>query len=634
MSFTIAPRLRTATNACLSIFLLVTFPIVSVAVETKNAFQEADWRNLENAISVIPDEGYCDQPYLVINSDGDWVCVMTTGAGVEGEPGQHIVSTISRDHGKTWSSLVDIEPASGPEASWVVPIIVPSGRIYAIYTYNHDNLRAVKDYQGKLIKRVDTMGKLMMKHSDDGGQSWSKQRYEVPMRNFAIDDANVYGGERQFFWSISKPIVVGNDVVMGMGKVGNFGKGFMHTSEGCVLRSSNLWTENDPSKIVWQTLPEGDRGIRIESFQGVTGGSVADEHNVVSLADGSLFLTFRTVAGYAGQAYSRDGGNSWTTKPLEYSPGGEVVKQPRCLNKITKFANGKYVLFFHNNSTTSYSGVVKTNRNPTWIAGGVERDGVLHWTQPEVFFYDNDYFRGISYPDWLEQDGRYIFSETQKNIARIHEVPAEFLERLWNQFDRDEVTVDGLIRDVAGEGVASGTSVKIPWLGQVASGNGFAIELDFDAGDLSQPQVLFDTRLAKTPKPDHGARLHRGQGIRVTVLTDGQIEVMLDDVASKVVHQSGNRVIRAGERHHIVVNVDAGSKVLSLVVDGDLIDGGPEPYGFLRLSPFFNEINGEKAMRVPDNANLHRIRIYDRHLTTTEAIGNWRAGVQETVAVD
>jgi hypothetical protein len=53
---------------------------------------------------------------------GSWLCVLTTGAGVEGQPGQHVVSTTSTDHGKAWSPIVEIEPLSGPEASRVMPI--------------------------------------------------------------------------------------------------------------------------------------------------------------------------------------------------------------------------------------------------------------------------------------------------------------------------------------------------------------------------------------------------------------------------------------------------------------------------------------------------------------------------------
>lgn len=54
----------------------------------------AGWRDIANG-SVIPDEGYADQPYIVHTADGKWLCVLTTGKGGEGEGGQHVISTIS-----------------------------------------------------------------------------------------------------------------------------------------------------------------------------------------------------------------------------------------------------------------------------------------------------------------------------------------------------------------------------------------------------------------------------------------------------------------------------------------------------------------------------------------------------------
>jgi len=100
----------------------------------------ADWRNIATG-RTIPDEGYCDQPYVVVTKTGDWLCTLTTGRGHEGQGGQHVVSTISSDQGKTWSELADIEPADGPAASWVVPLVTPGGRIYVFYTYNGDQVR-------------------------------------------------------------------------------------------------------------------------------------------------------------------------------------------------------------------------------------------------------------------------------------------------------------------------------------------------------------------------------------------------------------------------------------------------------------------------------------------------------------
>jgi hypothetical protein len=77
---------------------------------------------------VIPDEFYADQPYVVKTDDGAWLCVMTTGGGHEGEGGQHVISLRTTDRGKTWEKAVDVEPASGPEASYAVMLKVPSGR--------------------------------------------------------------------------------------------------------------------------------------------------------------------------------------------------------------------------------------------------------------------------------------------------------------------------------------------------------------------------------------------------------------------------------------------------------------------------------------------------------------------------
>ena len=51
------------------------------------AGQSGDERNIKNGFT-IPKEGYCDQPYVVITNDGNWLCVLTTGAGIEGKPGQ------------------------------------------------------------------------------------------------------------------------------------------------------------------------------------------------------------------------------------------------------------------------------------------------------------------------------------------------------------------------------------------------------------------------------------------------------------------------------------------------------------------------------------------------------------------
>lgn len=208
-----------------------------------------DPRHISNGY-VIPCERYCDQPYVVRTDDGAWLCVLTTGRSVEGERGQHVVATRSTDTGKTWSEPVDIEPADGPEASYAVLLKTPSGRVYALYNHNTDNLRAVKadapPYKGGLCRRVDSLGCFVFKFSDDGGRTWSPQRYVIPVREFAIDRENAYQGKVRFFWNAGKPFVRSGTAYVPLRKAGGSGHGFFTRSEGVFLRSDNLLTEQDP----------------------------------------------------------------------------------------------------------------------------------------------------------------------------------------------------------------------------------------------------------------------------------------------------------------------------------------------------------------------------------------------------
>jgi hypothetical protein len=346
----------------------------------------------------IPDEGYCDQPYVVHTDDGHWLCVMTTGRGVEGQPGQHVVAVRSSDQGRTWSELVPIEPADGPEASWAMPLKVPGGRVYVFYTYNADNIRVVPlGNSPPTNRRVDTLGKYVFKFSDDHGRTWSPGRFEIPMRRMRIDRENNLRGEVLFFWGVGKPIIAGDSAYLGFAKVGKWGTpGTMVTSQGVFLKSGNILSEREPAKIRWELLPDGDDGLRAPK------GPVSDEANPVALSDGSLFATYRTIDGYPCHAYSRDGGHTWTPPAYAtYGPGGRRIKHPRAANFVRKFANGKFLYWFHNHGGEPihagpwdpYKG-----RNPAWVSGGVEKDGLIHWSEPEILLYDDDPGTRISTP--------------------------------------------------------------------------------------------------------------------------------------------------------------------------------------------------------------------------------------------
>ncbi|MBD3385423.1 hypothetical protein GF407_10920 [candidate division KSB1 bacterium] len=97
-----------------------------------------DWRNIRNGRE-IPSKTYADQPYIVKTDDGAWLCIITTGAGLEGEAGQHVITMRSKDQGKSWSKPVALEPADGPEASYAVLLKTPYGRIYRQFGWGRLN---------------------------------------------------------------------------------------------------------------------------------------------------------------------------------------------------------------------------------------------------------------------------------------------------------------------------------------------------------------------------------------------------------------------------------------------------------------------------------------------------------------
>ncbi len=558
-----------------------------------------DRRNIRIG-SPIPAENYCDQPYMVVLPDGKWLCVMTTGKGKEGDKGQHVVSTISADQGKTWSPLTDIEPADGPEASWAVPLVTPSGRVYVFYTYNGDQIAAL----GNRKIRADMLGWYVFKYSDDGGRTWSKQRYRLPMRLTACDRTNDWQGKVQIFWGIDKPNVVGNDVVFAFTKLGRY---MLEMGEGWLFRSPNLLTEPDPTKIQWQLLPEGERGVRADQF-----GSVQEEHNIVPLSDGSLYCVYRTTQGHPCHTYSRDGGRSWSKpEPMTYCPGGRRIKHPRACPMVWRTQEGKYLFWFHNHGGRTF-----LDRNPVWIAGGVERNGHIHWSQPEILLYDPDPQVRISYPDLIEQDGRYWVSETQKTIARIHPIDKTLLEGLWGQGEVKTVSRKGLLLDAGAEQIAAGEA-DLPGPIDLGRTGGVSVEVWVRLNRLEPGQTLVD------------CRERNGAGIRLATTEQKTVRLELSDGRCSAAWDTDPGAVQPGKLHHIVAIVDDGPRVICFVVDGRLCDGGEErQFGWTRYNSDLGDVSGTQKplLGLSLQGELLRVRLYDRALRISEAVAHFHAG--------
>ncbi len=564
-----------------------------------------DPRNLRTGMQ-IPDEGYCDQPYVVVTDDGNWLCTMTTGPGREGQHGQHIVATISADRGKTWSNLIDIEPSDGPEASWVMPLITPSGRVYGFYTYNGNKLRT---WQGKPI-RTDTVGWYCYKYSDDHGRTWSNERYRLPLPSAPVDRSNTFGGEHQIFWGIGKPITHGGTAWFAFSRCGAL---VVDKSEGWFYRSDNILTEPDPQRIEWLLLPDGEHGLKDPEF-----GEVHAEQNLAALSDGSLYCMYRTLTGHPFHAYSRDGGHTWT-KPVAaaYTPGGRKMNTPRACPRIWRCQNGKFLFWYHNHSEIVGGGF--TGRNPVWISGGIEKDGCIHWSEPEILLYDPDTETKISYPDLIEQDGRYWITETQKTIARVHEIDGTLLEGMWRQGHDKTLTRNGLVLEPDPEQLRGG-EVDLPKPLDVEQSGGLTVDFWIRLDKLSPGQIILDGRTAE------------GRGLALVTTENGTIRIDLDDGEAKASWDCDPGTLQAGKLHHVVAVVDAGPKIVSFVVDATLCNGGDaRHYGWGRFQGNLGDVSGSGKLRLAPSlkGELKSLRVYNRYLRTSEAIANYHAGPPE-----
>jgi len=563
--------------------------------------QLKDWRLISNGHKIY-EHGYCDQPYIVTTSDGTWVCTFTTAPGHEGDNIQYIVSTYSSDQGKTWSVPVKIEAASlGLEASWAMPLITKFDRMYVFYTFNGDSIRNLPD--GTKM-RADTHGWYCYRYTEDKGKTWS-ERYRLNMRKTACDRKNDFSGEVQMFWGIGEPVSKGNDVWFSFTKLGKY---FLEEGEGWVYYSDNILTEKDVSKIHWQLLPDGDIGIRNPSL-----GSVQEEFNIQPMnSKNGLYCVYRTTLGQPAQSYSYDNGKTWSEPELISYANGLPVRNPRACPRLWKCKNGKYLLWYHNNGEKGFK-----HRNPAWVSGGIEKDGKIYWSQPEIFIHgpDHSYETGrFSYPDLVEEDGKYWVSTTQKTTATIHEVPAGFFEMLWSQFDKSNIISKGLIGSF--ETLSGDEQLKLFKPLNMNNG-GFAMDFWINIDEFKEA-IIFE-----------GIDSKMGN-IELTLSHNGILEFILTNERETMKLTSDSNRLEKGKTHYVAIIVDADAKICYMLIDGSICDGGgKEIFGF---SWFDNTLMGIETHTISVRnfpGKIDKLRLYGQHMFTSQFVSNYNTEKQK-----
>jgi hypothetical protein len=345
-------------------------------------------------------------------------------------------------------------------------------------------------------------------------------------------------------------------------------------------------------------------------------------------------------------SWSRDRGRTWTAPDFLRRPDGRPLKNPRAANFAWPCGGGRWLYWFHNNGgplilerhAVDASYPYNAPRNPIWMCGGVEVDAPegrrIAWSEPEIVLYDDDPLIRMSYPDLVEEEGRFYVTETNKNLARVHELDNAQLEALWKQAAGGIVPAPEPVLECLAP--AAGSTVQSPRLPlfvvrdneRVDYGGkdlraGFSIELVFALEDLACPQVLLDSRD------------RFGWGLVVRTSPDSTIEISLYDGQNRACWDTDPGAVKAGMRHHLVAIVDGGPRVISFVLDGKLLDGGESrQLGWGRLSPRFANPNGSDRLTIGAGVrgSIGLVRAYDRALTTSEAVGRFRAASRQAAS--
>jgi hypothetical protein len=253
----------------------------------------------------------------------------------------------------------------------------------------------------------------------------------------------------------------------------------------------------------------------------------------------------------------------------------------------------------------NHSGKSYADRNPIWFCTAKETDSPdgkkLEFSQPEILLYNDDMTRRSSYPDLMEMDdGSLLYSETEKQTARMHRIPSSVIERVFNpapppESDRlqDGEKLPILYDREGGWEMITGKDTRC----------GFTIELNIAAG--AHKGILLDNRTAT------------GRGFAAWLNDEQKLEVLINDARSES-HWASTETLDLKKENHAVIVIDGGPKTISMILNGQFDDGGEmRQFGFGLFHRFFQSANGGAVRKA---SCVECYSLYRRALLTAEAV--------------
>lgn len=221
---------------------------------------------------------------------------------------------------------------------------------------------------------------------------------------------------------------------------------------------------------------------------------------------------------------------------------------------------------------------------------------------------------GISYPDLIEKYGHYWISETQKTEARVHGIDSKLLEGLWRQGIDKTVAREGLMLEWSA-GKNGGKAVVVPRVVDLSETGGLSLDCWITLDDMKPGQTILDTRGST------------GVGIALTTTEQGTVRLSMNDGKNSIAWDCGRDLLTSGKPHHLVAIADAGPKLITFIVDGQLCDGGRYHWkGWQWWKGDLGLVLNRGPLHV--GPALKSLRVYDRCLHTSEAIANYNAGME------
>jgi len=171
----------------------------------------------------------------------------------------------------------------------------------------------------------------------------------------------------------------------------------------------------------------------------------------------------------------------------------------------------------------------------------------------------------------------------------------------------------------------SGSSGKAggPVLPDLSTGDGFSLSIWISGlKDNIKPGLVIVN--AMDPSSKKGLQIQTGNNYSVLLnISDGQNfqSISTDEICGATLWD--------GKNHHIGFIVDGGPKVMSVIVDSILCDGGAySRLGWTFFPSQMTSVNASIYTLAPTFSpnKFLWFRVYNVYLFTSEMIGNWRAG--------